>query len=301
MRNFILGTDWWTDCDDAVALRLLLNEKKRKNIDLIGIVVNAVMDCSIASVDGFLQLENETDIPIGVDLAGNDFGGFPPYQKRLSEYAARYKSNSDAEDAVHLYRRLLASSDDKVEIIEIGFLQAFAALLLSEGDDISPLCGIDLVREKVSRCWIMAGKWDKDGDCEHNFAKNRRSIDGGMTVLEKCPVPITFLGWEVGYGVITGDELDRDDHLYRVLIDHKSENGRHSWDPMTVLLAIVGDLKSAGYRSVVGKASLDAADGANHFTECKGGPHAYVIKKKNDSYYKDEINKRISKIKSDDI
>ena len=23
MRDFILGTDWWTDCDDAVALRII--------------------------------------------------------------------------------------------------------------------------------------------------------------------------------------------------------------------------------------------------------------------------------------
>ena len=24
MRKFILGTDWWSDCDDAVAIRLLV-------------------------------------------------------------------------------------------------------------------------------------------------------------------------------------------------------------------------------------------------------------------------------------
>lgn len=24
MRNFILGTDWWTDCDDVVAIRILV-------------------------------------------------------------------------------------------------------------------------------------------------------------------------------------------------------------------------------------------------------------------------------------
>ena len=28
MKNFILGTDWWTDCDDAVALRLLTRAVK---------------------------------------------------------------------------------------------------------------------------------------------------------------------------------------------------------------------------------------------------------------------------------
>lgn len=34
MRNFILGTDWWTDCDDAVAVRLLTRYMKQGKIRL---------------------------------------------------------------------------------------------------------------------------------------------------------------------------------------------------------------------------------------------------------------------------
>lgn len=30
MRKFILGTDWWTDCDDVVALRILARAHKNK-------------------------------------------------------------------------------------------------------------------------------------------------------------------------------------------------------------------------------------------------------------------------------
>ena len=35
MRKFILGTDWWTDCDDAVAIRLLAREHVKKEIELL--------------------------------------------------------------------------------------------------------------------------------------------------------------------------------------------------------------------------------------------------------------------------
>ena len=55
MRNFILGTDWWSDCDDVVALRLLCRAHKEKKINLLGIGINACMEYSAPSVEGFLK------------------------------------------------------------------------------------------------------------------------------------------------------------------------------------------------------------------------------------------------------
>lgn len=42
---------------------------------------------------------------------------------------------------------------EPVEIIGIGFLQVISALL-----------------EKISKIWIMVGKWDKDGEKQNNFS-----------------------------------------------------------------------------------------------------------------------------------
>ena len=150
MRKIILGTDWWTDCDDIVALRVLTRAAKNKDIDLIGIIINACMDFSAASVDGFLTLDGLSGIPIGIDLEATDFEGNPsPYHEYLAPYATKYKTNTDAENAVKLYRRLLSESCEPVEIVEIGFLQAFVALLESEPDEYSPLYGKELVKENV--------------------------------------------------------------------------------------------------------------------------------------------------------
>ena len=126
MRKFILDTDWWTDCDDAVALRLLTRAVKEKKIELVGIVLNGCMEYSVASINGFLKADGIENIPIGIDLAANDFGGKPPYQKRLAESFCPDVSNSDAEDAVSLYRRILAESTEPIEIVEIGYMQAIA-------------------------------------------------------------------------------------------------------------------------------------------------------------------------------
>ncbi|MBQ7378966.1 MAG: hypothetical protein IJW70_04710 [Clostridia bacterium] len=201
------------------------------------------------------------DVPVGIDLNATDFGGSPPYQKRLAETFCPSACNAQAEDAVRFYRRLLACETEKLEMIEIGYPQVLANLLASSADDISEKSGFALVSEKVSKIWMMAGKWDADGEKENNFCRNRRSRVAGKAFCELCPIPVTFLEWEVGYGVITGGKLNENDHLYQVLLDHGSKNGRHSWDPMLVLMALLGDEEIAGYRTVSGTASVDECTG----------------------------------------
>lgn len=293
MRKFILGTDWWTDCDDAVAVRLITRAHKRKEIELLGICINACMEHSVSSLSAYLQAENADDIPLGIDKDGTDFYGVPKYQYFLSEMKSRYKNNNDAPDGVSLYRTLLARSDAKVELAEIGFSQVLMNLLLSEPDDVSPLNGTELVKEKVSKLWMMAGKWDKDGEKEHNFCNNERSRKAAAYICESFPAPITFLGFEVGESVITGGELKEDDILKKIMNAHGSFNGRCSWDPMLVLCALTGDEEKAGYTTVKGKASVNESTGQNYFIKDENGKHQYLIKKYSDDYYKDLINKLI--------
>ncbi len=293
MRHFILGTDWWTDCDDAVAIRMLARAHQSGAIHLDGIVINACMEDSVPSLDGFLCLEGCENIPLGLDPAANDFGGNPPYQKRLAPFAQAYPANTDAKDAVKLYRELLAGATAPVEMVEIGYLQAFVALLQSGADEISSKTGMELVKEKVSKCWVMAGKWDADGEKENNFCRNERSRLAGALFCEKCPVPVTFLGWEVGFDVISGSRLAPEDHLAKALSDHGSPNGRSSWDPMLVLLALVGDAEKAGYSTVSGNARVDAQTGQNYFIPAANGPHSYVVKQKENAFYADMIDARL--------
>lgn len=297
MRNFILGTDWWDDCDDAVAIRLLVNAHKNKEISLKGIIINACMECSAVALDGFLSAEGINDIPIGIDLDATDhfYGGRAPYQFTLTQYAEKYKSNRDAENAVRLYRKILAEATEPVDIVEIGFLQAIAGAIESEPDDISPLSGIELFKEKVSKIWVMAGKWNENPGKENNFARNARTCKASHIFCRKCPVPVTFLGFEVGVDVITGDELSSDDVLHTVLCAHGSQNGRCSWDPMLALLALIGDEAKAGYDVAQGTATVDPETGENRFTEDANGLHRYVIKNKPNEFYKDQVNSLIRK------
>ena len=290
MRNFILGTDWWTDCDDAVAMRLVTRFLKEGKMNLLGIGMNGCMPYSVASLTGFLKADGVENIPIGLDVEATDFGGNPPYQKGLAEKFGQGISNEDAQDAVRLYRKLLCQATEPVEILEIGYPQVLAGVLQSGGDDISEKSGVELFQEKVSKVWMMAGKWDADGEKENNFCRNHRSRTAGKLFCELCPVPVTFLGWEVGVGVITGSKLSHHDHLYQAMVDHGSPNGRYSWDPMLILLAVLGDPAKAGYDVVQGTAFVNEEDGTNRFVKDEKGNHQYVVKQYENSYYEEQID-----------
>ena len=290
MKSYIVGTDWWTDCDDAVAMRILCRAHLAGKINVLGIGINACMEHSVTSLDGFLSLEGMPRIPIGIDLEATDYSGKPPFQLRLAAAAKHYTCNKDAQNASTLYRRLLATCETPIEIIEIGYPNVLATLLASPPDHISPLTGRELVAQKVSKMWIMAGKWDVDGGIENNFARGPRSRQAAVYLCEHCPVPITFLGFEIGIHVITGGAILPKDHLYQAMCDHGSANGRHSWDPMLVVMALAGNEACAGYNTVTGTATVEAETGANHFHIDPTGKHKYVIKAKPDSYYISTIN-----------
>ena len=293
MRQFILGTDWWTDCDDAVALRLLCRAVRHGQIRLLGIGINACMEHSVSSLHGFLCSEGVQDIPLALDREATDFGGNPPYQKRLAALSDGSVTNQTAEHPVALYRRLLATASEPVEIIEIGYPQMLAAVLQSGADEYSPLSGVELFRQKVSKVWMMAGKWDEDPGLENNFKRNTRSAQGGAAVCSLCPVPITFLGFEAGETVLTGGQLAADDPLHLALSDHGSGEGRSSWDPMLVQLALEGDEHTAGYEVCRGTATVCPQSGQNRFLPDGNGLHCYVIKQKPDGYYREKIDQNI--------
>ncbi len=297
-RTLLLGTDWWTDCDDAVAIRILVRAAQAGRITLAAVGISACMEHSVASLDGFLTAEGARGVRIGLDRDATDFGGDPPYQKRLVQYAVDRKSNDDAEDGVRMYRSVLAAAEQPHEIVEIGYPQVLTDTLMSEGDDISPLTGLELFRSKVKKIWMMAGKWDEDPGRENNFARAPRSRRAGHVLCERCPVPITFLGWEVGHDVISGSRLDRG-VLYDALWDHgcgrwhTPGGGRSSWDPMLVELALIGDEEAAGYDTVCGRAQVDAETGENRFTPDENGLHRYVVRRHAPEYYAERIDRMI--------
>jgi len=293
-RSVIFDTDWWTDCEDCVALRLLIDS------ELKGVNINAFLYESPQSVRLFLESYGVKNVPVAMDKSATYYNDPPrnSYQKKLIEKFSPDNSDSpdNYEDSVSFYRRILSSAEEKVDIVAVGFQNSIASLLMSEADDFSPLDGIELCRQKVNKLWAMAGKWDEEGGREYNIANNSHSAAAAKIVAEKFPCPITYLGFEAGVSVITGGKKvigDENDALRLSMVAHGSHNGRNSWDPMTAMLFLHGDEEKAGYNKVYGDIIIDK-DGRNYFKENKSSDRCFVVKKYQDSFYADEINSLIS-------
>jgi len=287
-RRIILGTDWWTDCDDIAALRIACRADKLGMWELSAVVLNACMEYSAASLDGFMIHEGYSHVPLGIDLDAVDFGRNPPYQKVLSEVLPhKVNKNEELINGKELYLRTLRESDEPVDILEIGYPQVLAALCRDDE-------GYVLMRDKVRCLWMMAGNWENNGvGKENNIARAQRSRTAAEYLLEHCPCPIVFLGWEVGASVISGkpcDIADENDPLRVAFRAHGSQNGRSSWDPMLVLLALDDDYEKSGYTVRRGKASADAKTGENRFEYDDNGPHCYVVKSMPDAWYEDRLS-----------
>ena len=292
MRKLLLGTDWWTDCDDAVAIRILARAQREGIWQLCGVVINACMEYSVRSLRGFLRHEGLGGVPVAIDRDATDFGRKPPYQRRLAERLGEGFTEADAGDPAVLMRTVLAGcADGELEMIEIGYPQCLAALLASPPDGISPLCGRDLVAKKVARLWMMAGNYEhEERGKENNFARNARASRGGAAVCRDWPTPVTFLGWEAANTILSGGGLPADDPLAGALADHGSAGGRSSWDPLTVYMAMCGSPAAAGLEEVRGTVTVDSATGENSFVRDSAGRHAYVKKLHEDRWYEERLN-----------
>jgi len=284
-RTVILGTDWWTDCDDCAAVRIACRAHHRGLWNLAGIVLNACMPYSAESLSAFCTAENMENLPLGIDRSAVGYGGNPPYQKLLASLPHPVESNDSLPDGLELYLHLLEQTDE-AELLEIGYPQVLAALCQHP-------VGYRYLRDKVKYIWMMAGNWENNGKGrENNIARAPMSRQAAAYLFEHCPCPIVLLGWEVGASVISGKPEtipDDSDPLRMAFNAHGSRNGRSSWDPMLVLLALTGNPEQAGYSIRRGHASADPETGDNSFRYDENGPHAYVVKMRPDSWYEEKL------------
>lgn len=272
-RPVILDTDWWTDVDDAMAVRLALRADERDEIRLMGICVDAVRETSIPSLRAFLQLEGRPEILLGADFDAVDYNGVPCYHDLLIS-AAGGMDAAAAGPCADFYRRILSHSRRKVDIVAVGYPNALAGLLASDPD---------LVRRKVRHLWMMAGRYP--AGAENNFTRTARSREAGAAIVSGWPTPVTFLGFEAGCDVLCGASLAQDDILHRVICRHQRSGVRSSWDPLTLWMAILDSPEAAGFSTVTGRCRLDPQTGANSFEPFAAGPHRYVVAEHEPAWY----------------
>ena len=147
VKKIILDTDMGVDCDDAVALAILLNKHIAGEIQIGCITASSTREGATATVQAITNYYG-VRLPIGAMASPSlECDKINNYGKAIKEL---YGTQDSTQDAVSLLRKTLAQQEGKCTIAAIGPLSNMERLLKSGADEISPLDGEGLVREKVS-------------------------------------------------------------------------------------------------------------------------------------------------------
>lgn len=252
--RLIFDTDMGNDVDDAIALGMLNHYISDGRVNLLAVGLTKEGRGPIAYTDMVQTWYGHPDVPLGafhngapdsrnyasiVANAVDSLSGQPLFATTASDFHA-------LPEATPLYRRLLAAQPDhSVTFVTVGFSTNMASLLDSEPDEASPLTGRELIRRKVSRLVMMAGRFS-DNEGEYNVVED---IASAQKVFAEWPTPIVTSPWELGVQVCYPSSSIENDFgwapLHPVVEAYKAymqmPYDRPCWDPTAVLYAVEGD------------------------------------------------------------
>ncbi len=235
----IFDTDMSGDTDDVAALAILNALADQGKCEIVACLADDHDQdkATAAAISAINTYYGRPNIPIGTYHGP----GIAPSQSHYTaalrdDFPNSAKPDDQMPDALGVYRRALASAPDQgVVIVSVGFLNNLRDLLKSPPDAVSPLAGIDLVRQKV-KTWVCMGGGYPKSSYECNFEGRSGGADARY-VVANWPTPVLFSGVEIGSAIRTGKGL-RSTPATNPVKRACDNNGHQSWDPTAAYCAV---------------------------------------------------------------
>jgi inosine-uridine nucleoside N-ribohydrolase len=247
----IFDTDIAPDFDDVGAMALLHAFADKGEAKILATISCNTFETTAPTLSVLNTYFRRPDLPVGITQG--DFPNKACNEKWAEFINAKYphkiKANSEAENALALYRKILVGQpDNSVTIITVGFFTNLADLLNSPPDSYSSLNGKDLVKKKVKQLVSMAASLGKDGKGGSEFNVNV-DAKASQKVFNEWPTPIILSGFHIGEKILTGIPLINNakitnspvkDAFDVALKKNDQKQGRCSWDQTAVYVAVRG-------------------------------------------------------------
>ncbi len=301
--QIIFDTDFGGDADDLGALAMLNHFQNKGEMELLAVMCWNTEKYAVSGIDAVNTFYGNPDIPIGLREGEIQTTAWN-HSKVLADSLPHDISYKNAPESTDLYRKILADADDQsVTIVTVGPLMNIKKLIDSQADDHSNLGGRELIQSKVREFVIMGGQFPEGERREWNFDGNMPGVT--QYVLEQLPVPITFLGYEIGVDLKTGEvfnELPEDSPLYLGFfhfskycpwLNHQFEGAIYdnsTYDQTAVLYAVRGGVGKYWTRVENGVCVPDA-EGRNTWKSVSSSNQSYLVLK----WTRNEMEKEIEK------
>lgn len=289
--RLIFDTDIGNDVDDVLALGVIHSLESRGQCELLAVTVTKDNPKAAAFVDAVNTFYGRPDVPVGAVRNGAtpEEGKFLKLADATDDGVLRYPhdlvSGTDAPEAVALLRKILVQQPDQsVALAQVGFFTNYARLLQSPGDEISPLTGRELIKQKVRVLSIMAGSFQTIRDNNHYREYNViKDIPSAQLLAEQWPTAIVWSGFEIGItATYPAASIERD---YQYTAHHPLKEAyylyippphdRPTWDLTAVLYAVCAD-RDYFALSAPGQVEVQE-DGFTRFTPKQNGRDRFLI------------------------
>jgi len=286
----IFDTDIGNDCDDVLAMGVIHALQSRGHCRLIAVTITKDHEQCAAFTDAINTFYHRGEIPIGVCRSG-----ITPQQSRftglvterdndIDRYPHDLLSGKDAPDAVTVLRKALAAeADGSVVIAQVGFSTNLADLLKSPPDDISPLNGHDLARQKVKLLSVMAGAFAPINGQEHLEYNVTEDVPSAKVLAQQWPTQIVYSGFEIGLAVpFPATSIEQDFNYVphhplkqAYILYEPPPHNRPTWDLTSMLYAVFPD---RGYFGISAPGTVTVDDrGATKHTPSDSGLHRFLM------------------------
>ncbi len=288
----IFDTDIGNDVDDALAMGVIHALMSRGECELLAVTITKEDFQSAQFVDAVNTFYGRGTIPIGIVHGGapSEPSKFTGLANLKDDGKLRFPHDvvkpSEVEDAVALLRRTLAKAGDhSVVIVQVGFSTNLARLLASPPDEVCPLAGVELVRQKVRLLSVMAGAFEPANGPRQPEYNVKIDVPSAKKLSAEWPTSIVYSGFEIGLAVTyPADSILRD---FRYVAHHPLAEAyalympppheRPCWDLTSVLYAV---RPNDGYfkLSPAGRVQV-TNEGVTSFEVQPNGRHRFLILK----------------------
>ncbi len=247
MKKIIYDHDFGADCDDGGAGAMLAKAHRDGHVKVLAVTQAIANPYGQYCMEAIFDYLGVSGIPFGYNLENSKFSGdvYHLCTKSPAEkyYAAKKKPFPEQQSGIRLLRKVLSENNRKdITLVTTGMLTTVYGLCLSGPDDISPKTGLELLAENIEEYVLGGANFESEDVREYNV---RADIEAGMYVVNQAPFPITYVGSEVGFYIISGQILADQPEDYPLreafyAVNEGKDCTRFSWDQADMHYAIFG-------------------------------------------------------------